>query len=712
MKKLQKTLSVLFFLLSTYVQAQITYPIPEVDRTFQFADVTINLTVRAQQMVNAEIRNLLLPQGEYLDQKLERMQLYFPPISAILKSKGIPEDFKYMPVMESSLLPEAISTSNAVGFWQFKANTAKEVGITINTYVDERKHIVTSTNGAANYLKRNYDIYKNWISAALSYYWGTTGVSKILPSTWSNAKEIEFDENTDRYLIKLVAHKAAYEHRLNRIPDSNYSLYLYPTSGKSLGEIATGLLLDEQQLIKYNQWLNVNQIPSDKLYEVTILSSYQDLARIKSRGDEFNKGLLRTVGFPTLTRKTPTNVEEGTPIFYEINGKKGILATPGDEVAQLAKKAKVSIKSFLRFNDMSERDMVKEGNVYYLQMKNKKGPIAFHTVLENQTLWDISQIYGIQLKSLKKFNRLTSVLYLQKGRVLYLKSTRPKKKPIEIIEDQEDLTTPPVQNLPLMKDMETQQVTQKPIEKIEQKDSITTKVEPIFSDEEEDYIIVDPVIIENVKTVNTPPTSVTKTSNDKQPVYTEKKPTPNTAIPGVKIGTIHIVTQKETLFSISKRYNTTVEKLKRWNNLSGNTLQYGQELLVSEPSVSSLTYTGSTENVAKVSGSGLQIHEVAPSETLYSISKKYGITVAEIQRLNGLSDNTIAVGQTLRVTQNGTSTTVKANTSSKGIKHIVKSGDTLFSISKRYGVSIKQIQDLNQLSGNAIPLGKELIIKK
>ena len=197
MKKIQKTLSFLCFLLATYAQAQMTYPIPEVGRTFQFADVTINLTVRAQQMVNAEIRNLLLPQGAYLDQKLERMQLYFPHISKTLKSQGIPDDFKYLPVLESSLLPEAISTSNAVGFWQFKANTAKEVGITINTYVDERKHIITSTNGAANYLKRNYDIYKNWISAALSYYWGTTGVSKILPITWPNAKEIEFDERSE-----------------------------------------------------------------------------------------------------------------------------------------------------------------------------------------------------------------------------------------------------------------------------------------------------------------------------------------------------------------------------------------------------------------------------------------------------------------------------------------------------------------------------------
>lgn len=696
----------LCYFLAITAQAQITYPIPEVDRTFQFADLTINLTIRAQQMVNAEIRNLLLPQGAYLDQKLERMQLYFPHITKILKAQGVPEDFKYIAVLESSLLPESISTSNAVGFWQFKSATAKEVGISINTYVDERKHIISSTNGAANYFKRNYEIYKNWISSALSFYWGTTGVAKLLPNTWPNAKEIEFDENTDRYLIKLIAHKAAYEHRLNRIPDSNYSLYLYPTSGKSLTEISTGLLLDEAQLMKYNQWLNVGQIPTDKMYEVAILSSYQDLARIKSRGDELNKGLLRTAGFPILVRKTPTNVEEGTPIFYDINGKKGILATPGDEVAQLAKKAKISIKSFLRFNDMGERDMIKEGNVYYLQMKNKKGPIAFHTTLENQTLWDISQIYGVQLKNLKKYNRLTSILYLQKGRVLYLKTTRPKKKPVEIIEDQDNLIVPPTQNLPLIKQMETAEIA-KPKAEVPKKDS-SEYVEPIFTDDEdeEDYIIVDPIIIESVKPTVTP--SNTSGVSSKEIIKVETKQPTNTAVPKVKTGIIHIVGSKETLYSISKKYNTTVDKIKEWNNLSSNTLQYAQELLVSEPNFSS-SKPIAIEEVAKTSGSNLQIHEVAPSETLYSISKKYGMRVADIQQLNGLSDNTIAVGQILRVSKNGTDA---LQSKSNETKHVVKEGETLFSISKKYGVSIKQIQDLNQLKNNSIPLGKELIIRK
>jgi N-acetylmuramoyl-L-alanine amidase len=77
------------------------------------------------------------------------------------------------------------------------------------------------------------------------------------------------------------------------------------------------------------------------------------------------------------------------------------------------------------------------------------------------------------------------------------------------------------------------------------------------------------------------------------------------------------------------------------------------------------------------------------------------MSVTEIQQLNGLTDNTIAVGQVLRVSKSNTET---QQTKSDAIKHVVKAGETLFSISKKYGVSIKQIQDLNQLNGNSIPL--------
>ena len=89
------------------------------------------------------------------------MHLYFPIIENIFKEEGVPDDFKYLSLQESGLISDAVSTSNAVGFWQFKDFTAREVGLRVDKQIDERKNIVSSTRGAAVYLKRNNFLMNN-----------------------------------------------------------------------------------------------------------------------------------------------------------------------------------------------------------------------------------------------------------------------------------------------------------------------------------------------------------------------------------------------------------------------------------------------------------------------------------------------------------------------------------------------------------------------
>ena len=83
---------------------------------------------------------------KYLLLILDSVSIYFPIIEKILKEENIPDDFKYLSIQESSLISDAQSSSNAVGFWQFKSETAKSFGLQINKYVDERLNIISSTN--------------------------------------------------------------------------------------------------------------------------------------------------------------------------------------------------------------------------------------------------------------------------------------------------------------------------------------------------------------------------------------------------------------------------------------------------------------------------------------------------------------------------------------------------------------------------------------
>lgn len=658
--------------------------IPDAPRKLEFAGVNIKLDADAQQLVNNEIKALLLPENKYLFDKLARMQWYFPIIEKILEEEEVPDDFKYLAVAESGLISNSVSTSNAVGFWQIKEETAKELGLRIDSQVDERKSIQASTKAAALYLKRNNLIYKNWIASLYSYNLGMTGVSKNIPSHWSFASEISLDGSTDRYIIKALANRIAYEHRLNRLRESPYSIVEYKTKGKTLSEISSEVKWDVNELKRYNSWLLGNTIPSDKEYVVNIfvpIDQYDEmLAKINRKSG--GSVAITDAGFPILKKLTVPNSNENSPVFYEINGKKGILASAGDDIGQLSLKGKVKPTDFIKFNDMSVNDVVEEGKVYYLKSKNKKAKVPFHTVSENQTLWDISQMYGVRLKQLLKFNRLESVKRLQSGRVIYLQKKRPKNKPIEYIEEK-DANQSKKDNSKPVKDSRKETtvngetvpadkvlVYEEPQKRSKNSSSSTSKVErdsvvkiePQEMQKEEELVIVysnEDNKIENAETnlikleepviTNHPPKNKTNsTPVETKPNVVDK---PLETKPISTTSSTYQVTQGETLFSIARKFNIYVRDLAAWNGLTlEDKVKIGQILYLknpnSEPPVSNSQHKKLDESKPATVATA-KTHVVAKGETLFSISKKYGVTMKQIQDWNGMTDNNVKLGQKL-----------------------------------------------------------------
>jgi membrane-bound lytic murein transglycosylase D len=733
-----------------FASAQNQLSIPEAPKKIEFANVLVELNPEALKLVNAEITNLLTPQNKFLEQKLERMQWYFPIIERILEEEDLPEDIKYLAVMESSLLPEAISTSNAVGFWQFKEVTAKEVGLKVDNGQDDRKNIHLSTKAAALYMKRNNLVFKNWISCLLAYYLGVQGASDKIPVDWSFASEIKFDENTHPYLLRALAHRIAFEHRLNRLKDSSKKFIEYNTNGKSLAEIAVELTTDITELRKYNPWLYAPNIPEDKVYSILILSRIEDVEEINEKIQKRIDATKIDLGFPQLKRITMVSTSPDDPIFYEINGKKGILAQSGDEVAQLSSKAKVKIGKFLSYNDMTDKDLAKEGNIYYLQKKNKKAKVPFHTVHGEQKLWDISQMYGVGLKYLLKYNRLKNSDRLQPGRVIWMQKTRPKNQPIEVIKE----AIEPKDNLPIKEDYnkkdevvtktppikEKYEETEKPvaIPKTEDKPVITSKIEDKKTNEAKtDALKIDDALFEpkNSNPVVTTPPAPTKA--------------PETKTSSIKtVATKHIVKQGETLFSIAKRYGLSVDEIRKMNAMNATAtikvnqlLTVGSSTIVTKEEVVTKPVPSAKrpradepigeEELAKPTppvvkepvsppSNKVSTHTVASGETLFSISKKYGISVSQLQSWNDLSGNGIVLGQKLIVSKSGgavvtskSADTQKASNSIGITKyHTVANGETLYSISRKYDSNVNDIKKWNNISDNNIMVGSKIIVKK
>ncbi|MDE7089051.1 MAG: lytic transglycosylase domain-containing protein, partial [Prevotella sp.] len=144
---------------------------------------------------------------------IKRANRYFPEMIPILKNEGVPEDLIYLACIESSLNPRAYSPSKAAGFWQFLAGTAKEYGLEVNDYVDERYHPEKSTRAAAKYLKSAYQKYGNWESAAASYNGGMGRITRELSEqNVSSAYDLYLTDETSRYMFRLLAMKMIMEH--------------------------------------------------------------------------------------------------------------------------------------------------------------------------------------------------------------------------------------------------------------------------------------------------------------------------------------------------------------------------------------------------------------------------------------------------------------------------------------------------------------------
>lgn len=168
-----------------------------------------------------------------------------------------------------------------------------------------------------------------------------------------------------------------------------------------------------------------------------------------------------------------------------------------------------------------------------------------------------------------------------------------------------------------------------------------------------------------------------------------------------KVFVLHRVELKETLYGISKRYGTTVDAILQQNPTADGGLEIGQILKV--PYVSSPKKPASNGK-----------HIVAEKETLYSIAKLYGLTVDELRKLNGLTDTSLSLGQELIVKKSGspsepTNTYTAPVQNAKGI-HTVAAKETLFSISKLYGVSVEQLKEWNSLSTNELKLGQSILV--
>ncbi len=570
-----------------------------VPSTLYFADIKLNLNSSARAVIQKDVDNLT-NSPKYFEILAEKARTYFPIVEEVFRNENVPEDFKYLIIQESSITADAVSSSNAVGYWQMKDFTAIELGLIVNKDIDERKSIVAATVGAARYFKKSNENFNNWLNALQSYQMGVGGAMRLLGDKDFGKKTMDITDKTYWYVRKFLAYKVAFENINNKEATIKVTT-VKNMGGKNLKDLSYEHNIDIEIVKDYNKWVLKNNIPINGVNILVLPSEYAQNSIQLSDQPEI-------IPIKTITTKS----NDGSDLFPRINKSKhskhkyiiginnipGIIAGNTDTMESMALKGELSKKKFVSFNDLSPSDKIKNGQVYYLKKKKNKAKTYYHTIKEGENLWTISQKYGIKLDKLKEKNRIIIVTKAETkpGRVLWLRHIRPEDTPIEYkpveVSTQNDIPSA-ITPIPIKESSMTENIT---LPELEETKKITENA--------------DSIEIEEVASV----------------IPTEISESKNKIILTVKKG--------ETLYSIGNKYKVEITDIIQWNNLEiGQPLSIGQIITI---------YTESDHK-------GFSTYYVKEGDTMYSISSKFSVTISEIMKWNNKENTNLVLGEKILI---------------------------------------------------------------
>jgi len=562
-----------------------------VPNEMKIGDVKLHINESARKQIQQEV-DRLTRSDTYFQILVDRMNLYFPFIEREHAKKNIPEEMKFLAIQESALISDAVSSANAVGFWQFKDFTARDMNLRVDREIDERLNIVSASRGSSQYFKTINLSFDNWAYAVIAYHSGPTGAKKDTNPKFYGSNKLTITTKTFWYLKRFIAHVIAFSPHVG-LPHSEeiWLDEITNAGGKSLQQIAKEEKVDLEDLKKYNKWLKKGKVPSDRKYSVMIpkigARPKKVVASKKKPKPSRIKEPERKV-YPTELKPGITDSDRATII--PVNGIPSILSRASDDIHSLSARAGISEKKFLKYNEMSADDVIIPDEFYYIKKKKGKSKVGIHVVGNQESLWDVSQQYGIKISSLAKKNRMSIIDELKTGRVLWMSKTRPADEPVAYHKVVPHAVPNPVKR--------TTKVNPE------------TSIKPVVEDSlEEDTVEMIPIEI-----------PIVDTSAERRKVK------------------IHTVAKGESLRSISQHYEVKVDDLLRWNELPNpDAISIGQNIQVKAP-------------IAEASeGKNIIVHVVEAGETVYAISRKYDMTVDEVMDLNGMDNFNLDSGQELKV---------------------------------------------------------------
>lgn len=549
------------------------------------------------------IKSFLKNRKKSFERLMAISEYYFPLFEEALAKKNIPLEIKYLAVVESALNPKAVSRMGATGLWQFMYHTGKQYNLKIDSYVDDRSDPLKASEAAAQYMTNMYAIFGDWDLVLASYNSGPGNVAKAIRRSggqqnfWNIKKHLP--QETQGYVPAFLATMYIYEyHKEHGIKPSR----------AAMPHFATDTILIKREM-SFKQISDLLDVPVAQLqllnpsYKMNVVPFYHD-----------------------------------QPHFLRL---------PLDKIAVFASNEDKIYAYAQRELDFRERPfqvtkaIAAKDTLNYTQQRVTLPKTKYYTVKRGDNLGEIADKYNVTVAEIKKWNRLKS-------------STVARGKSLKIITNESVVQTvkkePKADNHSIAS---SDTKTKKDIKSDTLSTSVATHYVVQKGDNLSNIAKKYNVSVEEIKEWNNLSNASIQLGTSLQVGKKEENAREELAVAPKMENVEYIVKKGDNLGSIAKKYGSSVDDLKEWNNLSDNNIALGKSLIVakSEMAVETKAVAGTyKKNLGSSSKSKNYDYLVQKGDSLYSISKKYpGVSISDIKKWNNISGEELKPGMKLKI---------------------------------------------------------------
>lgn len=554
------------------------------------------------------IKSFLKNRKKSFERLMAISEYYFPLFEEALAKQNVPLEIKYLAVVESALNPKAVSKMGATGLWQFMYHTGKQYNLKIDSYVDDRSDPLKSSEAAAQYMTNMYRIFGDWDLVLASYNSGPGNVTKAIRRSggqqnyWNIRKNLP--KETQGYVPAFLATMYIYEYHKEHGIVPNRAV---------IKHFATDTILIKKEM-SFKQISDLLDIPVSQLqllnpsYKMNVVPVYRDQ--------------LHFLRLPKDKIYVFTSNEDKIYAYaeHELNSRE---------------------RAF-----QSTKAIAKKDTLSYDQQQITLSKTKFYTVKQGDNLGAIADKYNVTVADIKKWNKLKSST-IASGKSLKIITAESVVQTIkkESKSDKTSLVKTENQHLAVTSEVKKTDTLSAPSATyyvVKQGDNLSSIAKKYN------------VSIAEIKEWNNLSTTSLQLGKSLQVGKNEANHKGELAVvtPAPKMENVeYVVKRGDNLGSIAKKYCSSVEDLKEWNNLSDNNITLGKSLIVAKNELAVDSHAvAETSFKKKDSKNNAEDYYVQKGDSLYSISKKYpGVTISDIKKWNNIKSEELKPGMKLKI---------------------------------------------------------------